>query len=295
MKIFKNGINDAFYLAVIAALCGGSVVVAAKIALQVFQPFTLIFIRFFFATLFMLPFVFKTKELSIGHFKRFSVIGFIGSLNPILLFIALPYTLASVSPLIYAGVPALTAVYMYFNKGDTLTKKQVFGIILGLIGVTIIVILPLLDKRLSIDALKGNIIIFIAAIAFMVYGLMSKKAQREFKVSPTALTFYFCFYTLLVSIPFALNEVVMAGFSQQIQLKHVLNSIYIGIVGTGIFYLAYQYALKLGSAVAASLFTYLQPIATIILAMLFLGEKISPVFIVGGLLAVGGARLAANK
>src|SRR3989344_6463983 len=113
MKILENKKNDAFFLATIAAFCGGSVVVSAKIALEVFQPFTLVFIRFLLATLFMLPFVLNTKELSISNTKRFAFLGIIGSLNPILLFIALQFTQASVSPLIYASVPALTAIYLF--------------------------------------------------------------------------------------------------------------------------------------------------------------------------------------
>ena len=65
--------------------------------------------------------------------------------------------------------------------------------------------------------------------------------------------------------------------------------------GTSLFYLIYQYALRMSSEIAASLFTYLQPISTILLAVLLLGEKITIPFIIGGVLAVIGARLASHK
>src|SRR3989344_4720594 len=92
--------KNALLLAVIAAICGGSVPVVAKIALEVFEPFTLVFIRFFFASLVLLPFILYTVELNLSSFKRFFLIALMGAVNPILLFVALPSTQASVSPLI---------------------------------------------------------------------------------------------------------------------------------------------------------------------------------------------------
>ena len=61
------------------------------------------------------------------------------------------------------------------------------------------------------------------------------------------------------------------------------------------FSLSYQYALKLSSEVTAALFTYIQPVATIILAVLLLGERISLPFIVGAVLAIAGAQIASGK
>src|SRR3990167_10825471 len=106
MKFFKDTLQSATLLAVVTAFFGGSVNISAKFALEVFHPFTFITIRFFFATLFILPFVLKHDELKLRNIKKFFWIGVLGALNPMLLFIALQFTLASVSPLIYAGVPA---------------------------------------------------------------------------------------------------------------------------------------------------------------------------------------------
>jgi drug/metabolite transporter (DMT)-like permease len=294
MKI-SHKLENAFVLSILAAFTGGSVAVAAKIALEVFQPFTLVFIRFLFATLFLTPFIQKTGEFNIKNIKTFIPIGIVGALNPILLFIALQWTQASVSPLIYASVPAMTAFYLYFIRGQKIDSKHIVGIGIGFLGVAMIVILPLLDRTLGFDALKGNILIFAAAIAFMVYGIMSKQKQNKINASPTALTFYFSLITLILSIPLAGYEMSHSGFLGAVELKHIVGAIYTGVVGTGIFYLAYQYALKVGSELAAALFTYLQPIATIILAVLFLGEHITVPFLIGGFLAIIGARMAAKK
>lgn len=287
--------KDGLVLASIAAFAGGSVPVAAKIALEVFHPFTVVSLRFLFATIFLLPFVYKKKELNKHFFQQLVGVAVIGSLNPILLFLALPFTTASVSPLIYAAVPTLTAIYLYLTQKQFISKRQTVGIVLGFSGVAQIILLPILQKHQNISAFYGNILILGAAIAFMLYGVWSKKKQQQLLVSPLALTFYFSLVTLLISVPFTGHELFLYGVSAEISFRHMLSAVFVGIVGTGLFYIVYQYALKIGSEFVASLFTYLQPIATVLLAAVFLGEKITFVFIIGGVLAILGARLASKK
>lgn len=286
--------EKALILAAIAAFCGGSIVIAVKIALEVFEPFTIVFLRFLSATILLAPLVLKKGDFKFKSISRFIPVGVIGALNPILLFIALQFTQASVSPLIYAAVPALTALYLYFYRGEKVSKNNILGMTVGFFGVFLIIMLPIFEKDIPLAALTGNILIFAAAIAFMFYGIISKKQQEEFKASPVTLTFYFALIALLLSIPFSLYE-IKDGFLGVVKMKHVLAGIYTGVVGTVFFYITYQYALKLGSEVAASLFTYLQPIVTILLSAIFLGERITATFIVGGILAVVGAKVASKK
>ena len=287
--------EDTFLLATIAAFLGGSVGIAAKIALVVFHPLTLIFIRFFFATLFLWPFMARSEKISLAAFKKFIPVGVVGALNPILLFIALQFTQVSVSPLIYAGVPAMTAFYFFILHGRKLNFRNSLGILIGFIGVCLIIALPLMQKQIDVSAMSGNALILLAAIAFMIYGLMSKHHSQHSQASPMVLTFYFSLTALFFSFPFAVFEIVKYGMPTGINLSQTFCAIYLGTFGTGVFYLVYQRALKLSSELAASLFLYLQPIATIGLAAVFLGERISLPLIFGGVLAIIGARLAGTK
>lgn len=281
----------------LAALFGGSVPTLAKIALEVFPTFVLVFLRFFVATVTLLPFVIKKKELNIRTFKSLSLVGVVGALNPILLFIALRYTQASVSPLIYAASPLVTALYFSRAKAEKIAERTMKGIIIGLMGVATIVILPLITSNSSQQlSLGGNLLIFSAMLAFVSYGILSKKKQQTANASPVALTFYFSFFSLLISIPFALRAVSSHLIPwSQIMPSHWLSAVATGVTGTTLFYLIYQNAIKKGGATAASLFTYLQPIVGIALPVALLGETITPPFIIGGLLAVIGVRQATRS
>ena len=295
MLNLKKAFSSPLFFVILAAIVGSSNPVAAKYALGAFKPFTVVALRFFFASLFLLPLVISSKELSIKKFKSLFPVAVVGAINPILLFIGLQFTQASFSPLIYAGVPAMTAAYAIYVQKQKINRKKIIGIILGLCGVGAIVILPLLENTTSNISFLGNLLIFFASIAFLFYGLLSKQKQQDLNISPLALTFYFSLVTLLLSLPFMGYELISFGLSTQISLIHILSTVYTGLIGTGVFYLAYQYALRHGSAITASLFTYLQPIFGIALAALILDEKITLPFIAGGALAIIGAQIASSK
>lgn len=289
--------NNIIVLIVLAAFSGGSVPPFAKVALEAVQPFTLVFIRFLSASLVLLPFVYHQKELSFKAFRELIVVAVIGSLNPILLFIALQFTDTAATPLIYAAGPGLTALYLYSFRKQRIPFEKVLGIAVGFAGVALIILLPFLQNgAMDYKSFGGNMLIFGAAIAFMLYGVYSKDKQQQHQVSPLALTFYFSVTTLLLSIPFSLYEVTSKPVDlAMIQPKHILAGLEIGIIGTSLFYLTYQKAVHQRNELTASLVAYLQPISNILFSVLLLGEKITLPFVIGGTLAVIGAQLASRK
>ena len=124
----------SYYLSIIlAAILGGSVPTLAKYALTVFPTFSLLSIRFFVACITLLPLIILCqKEFNLKMLKNLIMVGIVGAINPIILYISLKYTQASVSPLIYAATPLLTAIYVSRNKLEQIAKKTITGILIGL-------------------------------------------------------------------------------------------------------------------------------------------------------------------
>jgi drug/metabolite transporter (DMT)-like permease len=289
-------LKDTLFLAILAAVIGGTTPVAAKIALEVIPPFTLSFIRFFLAALILTPLVIRFSAVSFSGFRKTFLTAFIGAVNPMIVFTALLHTQASVTPLIFAGVPAMTALYFYFVNHSRLSPRQTLGMTLGFSGVFMIVGLPLLQSSANAPlALGGNTLLFLGAILFTLYGILSKKIQNTLGVSPVALAYYLCLVGTLISAPFALHEIMQHNIFADLGIKHVFSAVFIGIIGTAGFFVIYQHALKTGSEVSATLFMYIQPVATIGLAYIFLGEQLAWPFFLGGGLALIGAQLASKK
>jgi len=289
----KN-VNKVFWIILLAGMLGGSIPTISKIALEVFKPFTLVMIRFLSACLFLLPFIVKSKELSLNKFKQLFLTALFGALNPILFIIGLQFTKAQLAIMIFAGVPAMTVLYLTVFKKEKIKIEKIVGVIVGFLGVSIVVLLPLLEQGKANLSAWSNGLIFIASMMFLVYGLMSKEKQRKLKVTPLALTFYFSLVAFIISIPFSIYELNVYNLVN-IGVKHILSILYLGIIGTGIMYLIYQYALKLSSELTANLFIYLQSIFGVLLPFFVLGEKITLPFIIGGSLALIGAKIAGEK
>ncbi|MBD3280475.1 EamA family transporter [Candidatus Dojkabacteria bacterium] len=290
-----NNSTKALIFATIAAFAGSTVSVTGKYALEVFHPFTVVMIRFFFASAFLAPFVVKSHNFALSNYRKVFWVSVLGALNPIIFFIGLQYTRAILTNFLYASVPGMTALYLYFIKGQSVSFKKAMGVLLGLFGVGIIVFLPLISEHDKIDegvTVYGNVIVVIAVICFMFYGLRSKIKQTSMQISPLLLTFYFTLTTFFISIPFSLYEILTSGLSEEIGFVHIFSVISIGIVGTGILYIAYQYALKLRGELSASVFTFMMPAIGLVLASVTLGDPITMPLIAGGAMALVGAKLA---
>ena len=100
------------------------------------------------------------------------------------------------------------------------------------------------SQQLSI---KGNLLIFMAMLAFTAYGIISKKKSEKINASPVALTFYFSLFGLLFSLPMAIYE-YNSGIIiwSEIFPLHWPSAVAAGVTGITLFYLVYQNAIKAG-------------------------------------------------
>jgi drug/metabolite transporter (DMT)-like permease len=116
---------------------------------------------------------------------------------------------------------------------------------------------------------------------------MSKNFQSHY--SPIHITYTMTLTAMCITAPFAFVDIVTHSYLSQIHIRHVVALITSGAVGTVAFYMCYQYAIKYIGPHAASLMTYIQPIFAIFLSIILVGDVITPLFVLGGICAVGGA------
>lgn len=282
-----------FLLITLAALAGGSIPPFAKLALETFDPFTLVFFRFLAASV-VIYFFMPKHELSWKHLLQLKWVGIIGALNPIFIFLALPHIQANIVTLFYAIIPGMGVAYLWFQKRDKATPQQLLGFVLGLIGVAIISLHTVTSKDGG-NPWLGILFASVAVVSFFIYGIMSKEHQRSEKVSGVALAFYFSVITTVVSFPIAVYQTVQQPWFDQVALIPLLAMLYLGFIGTGAQYLFYQRSLKVMEAAQANIFIYLQPIVTVILAALLVGEAITWEIFIGGVIVLFGARLALSE
>jgi drug/metabolite transporter (DMT)-like permease len=206
--------------------------------------------------------------------------------------------IAATCPLMIVGAGAI------FLK-EIITKQEKLGLFLAFLGTMIAVASPLINgnKLFTSANAWGNFLIFISNISWAAYSILSKKTAKKYPTfNITALSF---FVGLITFVPLYLLEkkeliTCLAGrpanyFLLIPEFPALLGILYMSLLGSIIGYFTYTYGFSLIEASEATLFSYLQPIFAAPLAVLWLGEKVTPVFLIGAVFIALGVFLTEYK
>lgn len=284
--------RKAILMIVLAAALGGGIGVFSKIALHDISPVPYTLIRFILGIATLLPFVFKyRKELKFVNPGRLILISLLGTINITIFIFAIGNTSADIGSMLYAGSPLIVGILSYLILKENITRKKIFGILIGFIGVLLIVFLPTIGRYNPFNGnLFSNLMILIAVCSTSLSAVMIKKFQKDY----TTLEFTVAFFavtiaTQLLLIPWDLVQ--HPAWFTAISSSVLWAILYNGILGTGIYYFLYQYAINKTTPVTAAMILYLSPIFTFLWAWLLLGETLTSTFIAGSVLAFIGVAL----
>ncbi|MBL7159256.1 DMT family transporter [Candidatus Microgenomates bacterium] len=296
MNKFLSNKHSAVFLIVILAFIGGGVPAFVKIALQSIPVFTFTFLRFLLAGLVLVPIFLARRELIVKkELKKAILVSLLATANVTLFALGVKKTTATIGQMLYAAVPIFASIFSYFLLKEKIKVKKLAGILLGFIGVLIILILPVLGKSsVFAGTLTGNLLVFIAVASYSLYTVLSKKLQQSF--SSLSMTIIFIMTTIFAQsflLPFELKS--NPGFWKNVSIFNLIGLLYVAVLGTSLFYLIYQQAIRKTTPVIVSMVFYLQPIASFLWAFVLLGERLTPGFIIGGVLALVGAGMVTKK
>lgn len=196
-----------FVALVIANIIWGGASPIFKYALQNIPPFTLAFIRFFFAGLIFLPLaILNWQKLTKEEWFRVMLIGFFGvGINVSFYFLGLRMTESINVPIIASSGPVLVYLFSIYFLKEKPKSGVFFGMMMSLLGVLVIILSPIFleGKGLILGAIEGNIFILIATLGKVFQTIVSREIMK--KINPfqvTAITFWFfllCFYPLFLT------------------------------------------------------------------------------------------------
>ena len=194
--------------------------------------------------------------------------------------------------LIFAAMPVNVLLIAWCLGLEKIKPVQVVSIAVALPGVGLLLARGSLETLTSVNFAPGDILVFIAMLGWTAYNLLQVSTLPD--VSAISRTCLFAFAGAVFSLPFCLHEAwaaPQAVFSARAFLTYLFAAIVPGIGAyAGLAYLA----AKFGS-VRASLMTYVVPIASVLLSMLFLGEGPSAYHCIGGLLILTGVWLSVRR
>lgn len=281
----------AFLAILIAAILGGGIPVFSKIALLEIPPLSYTSLRFTLSLIFVLPLFLREKPTITKSSLKIVALSFLATLNVVFFAYGVRLTSAGAAQVLYTSAPIIAVVLSYLLLKERLGGRKVLGVLVGFIGTSLVIGLPALHTgSLFAGALMGNLIIFTAVISFTTYSVLSKKFQKKY--TPIYLTTFFILTAVFTSTILSAGELSSnPGWWNNVGKQSLFSVAYVGILGTSVYYVLYQYAIKYGSPVIASTVLYLQPIATFFWAAILLGERLTTPFIFGAALALLGAWL----
>ncbi|NSL51963.1 DMT family transporter [Bacillus sp. P2(2020)] len=282
--------HSPYVLVVLATLLWGGNFVIGRGFAETMSPFTLAFIRWVVAFLFLLPFAKKELIAMKGFWKKewktlfwMSLTGIVG-FNTIL-YIAVHYTTSINASLINAPTPALITLLSFIFLKETVTKRHIIGIILSIIGIVWIVSRGSLEALLSFSINKGEIWMLLAILSWSIYSVIVKKHAHKFPQAGVFLV------TIIIGIvilaPFSAYEWI-TNQPMNFSLPSIAGYLYVGIFASVIAFLSWNKAVAELGPGKASPFLNLIPVFASIFAILFLDEKITLAQIIGGAIAIFG-------
>ena len=249
-------------------------------------PIGLSFWRWFLATLIFTPFVLKAiikeKDIILKHLPKIIILSLlsISAFNS-LAYISLQYTSALNATILNSFIPIFILIIVSLFFKEKISRYQVMGIFVSLLGVFII--LSRLDINIikNITFNKGDLWMLLAALDWAMYSILLKYLR------PTELrAMTFLGIMMILGTIFLIPVYLANPFSESMITlnKDVIYALaYIAIFPSIISYLAWNYGLqKIGAALGGQ-YIHLMPIFGAMMAVLFLGEKIELYHILGGI------------
>jgi drug/metabolite transporter (DMT)-like permease len=197
------------------------------------------------------------------------------------------HTTAGTAALVIALAPALTVLLAAALGYEPLTSRRVTGLALAFAGVAVVVTLGS-GASISLAEAKGPAIVLGAPLSFALYSVLLKPLFARY--GAIQLTAASSLVGTAALVPFARPRTLdsLAGASA----GEVALILFLGVVCTLGAYVAWTTALEaVGPARAAVAINAVPPLG-VVFAALTLGETITPWFVAGGALVLGGVVLA---
>jgi drug/metabolite transporter (DMT)-like permease len=300
-KSEHNWVLVAFLVSNVIWAAAGPVV---KLTVEYLPPVEFLFYRFLITCLVILPVVIwelsKTKA-NLKDLPTLITLGLLGYGSLYFLFEGYRYTTVIDGTIIGVIAPVIVAwAGQYFYK-EKISQRYKIGVILAIIGTSIVVVEPALSHTASDinfgERIYGNLLIVIYSVFYALYLVLSKEVmgQNSSKLnkllakvgikknshtfSPfmhTAISFFVAlgFYSILFFAQILKNPTEVISATQILEINHtaLYGLLYMAIISGLTAYSLMNWALKRSTVAYTAVFAYLAPVFTLPFAYYLLGE-----------------------
>jgi drug/metabolite transporter (DMT)-like permease len=253
-------------------------------------PFSLSFWRWTVALLilacFCLGHFLAQRRLVLQHRKFLIVQGILGvaGFNS-LIYLAMQSTTAINAVLVNSCTPVIIVLISWAMYNDRLSLRQYLGVAVSLGGVMLIISRGELSTLLQLHFNRGDILVFLASITWALYSANLKRYPKG--LHPLAYQLGIVLVGLTILFPLYLLE-ISTGRTMILSTGSIVTIVYVALFASVLAFIFWNRAVTMLGANIAGPFIHLMPVFSTILAVIFLGEKLTPNHIQAILLIFGG-------
>jgi drug/metabolite transporter (DMT)-like permease len=264
-----------------------------KWTMQETPPFTLIFFRFFLATLIMLPIVYKRIQIKFEDLYKILLLAVTGiTFNIGFYYLGLTLSQSINAPIIASTMPIFLIIGAVIFLHEIPKFKITLGTLVSLIGIIIIIVRHTDDLPLT-NFLTGNVYLILSVLSLVVYTLLLK--HYRLKYSSTTIIFWMFFLATITFLPGFIFETKTIHSLMTLDFRGSFGIIYGAIFSSILGQFFYNYAVKNLKSDEIGIFAYIGPIVTALVAIPLLHEQITFLYLLGSFFVFLGLFIAEIK
>lgn len=277
-----------------AASIWGGMYVVSKVVMEVIPPFALLTIRLVMGAAVLgiiIRFRRNKAEVTKDFIWRSALVGFVGyGVSLGFQFVGTDLSTASNGSLVTSATPAFVLLFAPFLLGERATMRGIIALIVSTLGV--VAVIDPRNAELSPTLFWGNMSLLAAALTWALYSVLVRKVSKSGDLLVSSVVM------LLGGIPssllFGMWEAQTQGIGE-ITWGIIGGVLFLGIISTALAMFLWNYAFAELPAAVASLTFFAQPVVGTLLGWFFLAEKITPLFLAGGVLIGIGILIATGE
>lgn len=271
-----------------AAALWGLMYVVSRVALQSVPALPLVVMRVVISLACLAPFAVRARfwRITPGQLGRLALVGLTGyTCSLSLQFIGTALTSASLGSLITSAAPAFIVLFAALG-GERPTPRATLALVFALAGVALIVGV---DVPVGVS-LPGTLALVGAAVSWALYTVLGRRLARDLPLLTTL------FWGLLIG-GLAVVPLAASQWPSLDQMRHYsptlwLEILYLGAIAMALAFYLWNYGFAYLPSDVGAVFGLFQPLVGVALGVALLGERITPLGLLGASGIIAGAALA---
>ena len=292
MKPERRHLTAFALLGLVMVLWAGNSIVGRAVRFDV-PPLTLAFVRWFGASLILLPFAWRPLRRDWpairAAWKSVLLLGLlgVGAFNA-LLYSGLQYTTATNALLLQAGIPAAVVAFDRLFFGERSPWIQNLGVLFAILGVSAVVFEGDFSRALNLHFGAGDLLVLASIVVWALYTVFLRLRPQIDPVSFVAATFLIGAVTMA---PLALIEALSGQHIRWTALA-IGSFAYVCVLPSIVAYFIFNWAAGVVGPARSGVAITLMPIFGAFLSAALLGEALHGYHFVGMVLIVLGIALS---